>query len=210
MGASNPSVGLTKWVESETLYSGKYYTRFAVSSTQTNVDAVVTPKGTGGFSLQQADGTNTGGDARGNRSVDLTLGRSLATQVASGTYSFAQGYSCTSIGNMVRITGTTITSVQAFDNVGDTAITYIWKNVNGESELPAEFPVAWNNYTVVVGGKTSGNAQYWLKYSDGVWKETYDPTIYSRLNYTTMPHKLTRKEDISGNVYFDTFNVCSE
>ena len=120
----------------------------------------------------------------------------------------AQGYSCTSIGNMVRITGTTITSVEAFDNVGDTAITYIWKNVNGEAELPAEFPVAWNNYTVVVGGKTSGNAQYWLKYSNGVWKETYDPTIYARLNYTTMPHKLTRKEDISGNVYFD-FEVIS-
>jgi len=98
MGVKNPSVGLTKWVESETLYSGKYYTRFTPASTQTNVDAVVTPKGTGGFSLQQADGTNTGGDARGNRSVDLTLGRSLATQVASGTYSFAQGYSCTASG----------------------------------------------------------------------------------------------------------------
>jgi len=98
MGVSNPSVGLTQWVESATLYLGKYYTRFAVSSTQTNVDAVISPKGTGGFSLQQANGTTAGGNARGNLSVDLTLGRSLTAQVASGLYSFAQGFACTASG----------------------------------------------------------------------------------------------------------------
>ena len=114
-----------------------------------------------------------------------------------------QGYTCEVVGNLVKVTHTSITNVVAFDNVGDTAITYIWKNVQGETELPAEFPTAWNNFTVAVGGKTSSLSQYWLKYVDGLWLETYDPSRYGRLNATTMPHKLTRKVDGLGEVYFD-------
>jgi len=85
MSVKNPSGGLTNWMESETLYSGKYYTRFIPASTQTNKDAVVSPLGTGGFSLQQPDGTAAGGNARGAKAKDFGLIRSAFAQVASGT-----------------------------------------------------------------------------------------------------------------------------
>jgi hypothetical protein len=111
MPVTNPaSGGLTKFTESETLYSGKYYNKLAINSTQTNVDAVFSPKGDGGFSLQQADGTTAGGNARGTRSVDLQTSRAAATQVASGNFSFANGYSSTASGTYSFTNGNLCTS----------------------------------------------------------------------------------------------------
>jgi hypothetical protein len=110
MPVTNPAGGLTKWVESETLYSGKYYTKFAPTSTQTNKNVVASPLGTGGFSLQQADGTTAGGNARGDYSVDLQLARDSAVQVASGSYSFAQGLSCTASGFYSFVQGNSCTA----------------------------------------------------------------------------------------------------
>jgi len=99
MPVNNPtSAGLTKWVESETLYSGKYYNKLAVLSSQPNADAVISPKGTGGFSLQQADGTTIGGNARGLGAVDLQTSRTNANQVASGDSSFVAGKNCRATG----------------------------------------------------------------------------------------------------------------
>lgn len=63
-----------------------------------NVDAaaksalVLTPKGVGSFILgPKPTGAATTGNARGDYAVDLQLDRSVATQVASGTRSFAAG-----------------------------------------------------------------------------------------------------------------------
>jgi len=89
---NNPIPGLARWVESETLYSGKYYTRLLVSSAQTNVDAIISPKGSGAFSLQQADGTATGGETRGLYAVDLSLGRANPQAVASGYHALNNGF----------------------------------------------------------------------------------------------------------------------
>jgi hypothetical protein len=61
-------------------------------SGETNSALVLTPKGTGAFILgPKPDGTATGGNARGTRAVDLQLARNTATQVASGSGSFAAG-----------------------------------------------------------------------------------------------------------------------
>ena len=58
----------------------------------TNIDAAIVPKGTGAFMLDIPDGTNTGGgNKRGQYAVDLQQNRSLASQVASGDYSFIGG-----------------------------------------------------------------------------------------------------------------------
>ena len=99
------ATGLTNWTESVTLYSSKYYTRLAVTSAQANVDAVISPKGQGGFSLQQADGTAAGGNARGLYAIDLSLVRDLASQVANGDFSFNSGYSGTASGDYAWNTG---------------------------------------------------------------------------------------------------------
>lgn len=65
----------------------------SISATDTgaNADACFIPKGTGAFLLSVPDNAATGGNKRGNKSVDLQLDRALATQVASGSFAFAAG-----------------------------------------------------------------------------------------------------------------------
>ncbi len=113
--------GLANWVDSLS-GSGINATRKVASFTATNaasdVDAVVSPKGEGAFSLQVPDGTTTGGNKRGFRSVDLGLLRGNANQVASGDYSFVAGQNAKStgtdavaIGNTAFATGTGATAI---------------------------------------------------------------------------------------------------
>lgn len=58
----------------------------------TDVTIAITPKGNGAFSLQTPTSNITGGNQRGIKAVDLQLGRTQATSVASGVYSFCAGY----------------------------------------------------------------------------------------------------------------------
>jgi len=51
----------------------------------TSVSYGPNPAGTGFFSLQKPDGTELGGDCRGNKAIDLQLSRSSPDQVALGT-----------------------------------------------------------------------------------------------------------------------------
>ena len=56
-----------------------------------NVNAAITPKGTGALVAQIPDGTTVGGNARGTYAVDFQMGRNNANQVASGNYSVIAG-----------------------------------------------------------------------------------------------------------------------
>jgi hypothetical protein len=61
-------------------------------SGQTNSALVLSPKGTGALIAgPKPDGTSTGGNARGDRAVDLQVERNAANQVASGDNSIAIG-----------------------------------------------------------------------------------------------------------------------
>ena len=76
---------LTNWTESTNTYSSQVGVRFLATNAGTNVDAVISPKGTGAFYLgAYADGTATGGNNRGLYALDLGFRRSSANQVASG------------------------------------------------------------------------------------------------------------------------------
>lgn len=58
-----------------------------------NISAVITPKGSGSFSLgPKPDGTTTGGNARGQYAVDLSMVHAAANYVASGNYALAGVY----------------------------------------------------------------------------------------------------------------------
>jgi len=83
---------------------------FTASGGTTNQDAVVQPKGTGAFILQLPDNTATGGNKRGDHAIDLQTGRTVATRVASGQYSFVAGYDNTATQNMSIAIGNTNTS----------------------------------------------------------------------------------------------------
>jgi len=85
----------------------------AVSNSNSNVGLAIAPKGTGALTAHIPDGTATGGNARGDYSVDLQTQRTNATDVASGAnstipggrrctasadYSFATGFRGTASG----------------------------------------------------------------------------------------------------------------
>lgn len=71
-----------------------------------NLGIALTPRGTGAISAQVPDSTSTGGNARGNNSVDLQMVRSAATQVASGTQSVVGGgANNTASGNEATVSG---------------------------------------------------------------------------------------------------------
>jgi hypothetical protein len=73
--------------------------QIAAKGSGINIGLALTPKGTGYISAQVPDGTTTGGNARGTRSVDLQAIRYTNTQVASGASSFLfPGDGCTAAG----------------------------------------------------------------------------------------------------------------
>jgi hypothetical protein len=82
-----------------------------VTGGSTNVDLVLTPKGTGAFVLgPEPDGTAVGGDKRGAFAVDLQLGHGVSSRVASGSDSFAAGSGCTASGTNAIAIGSGVTS----------------------------------------------------------------------------------------------------
>lgn len=68
---------------------------------ETNIDFVISPKGTGAILAHMPDGTVAGGSKRGSGAVDLQMGRTSAEKVASGSRSVAMGYN-----NSASSTGT--------------------------------------------------------------------------------------------------------
>jgi hypothetical protein len=61
------------------------------TSSETNIDFTLNPKGTGALTAQVADNTTTGGNKRGANATDLQTSRLNATHVASGSLSIAIG-----------------------------------------------------------------------------------------------------------------------
>jgi len=117
--------GLQYWTESEDA-AVQQSTIFTPNNSATNVNAVIQPKGNGANTAQTPDGTNAGGNARGNYATDWQKIRNSNAQVASGVgaaipggyrniasgnYSFAAGNSANAsadtaiaIGNGVNAT----------------------------------------------------------------------------------------------------------
>lgn len=64
----------------------------AENSVESNISIALQPKGTGAFYLgPKADGTATGGNARGSYTVDLQMGRNAATNIPTTSYSILAG-----------------------------------------------------------------------------------------------------------------------
>ena len=84
---------LVNWTESNYTYSSKTGVKWAPNNAATNVDAVIQPKGQGGFLLTEPDGTTTGGNQRGAQAIDLQVYRDQAEDVASGAQSVTMGLS---------------------------------------------------------------------------------------------------------------------
>ena len=98
LGGGNLTVGLTYFTESYNnsgLNATVPVAGFSATGAAANIDFALIPKGAGALTAQVANNAVSGGSKRGYRSVDLQMGRTAATQVASGDYSVAMGYSNT-------------------------------------------------------------------------------------------------------------------
>lgn len=86
--------GLTNWtdsINSSAPNATVLVSEFTATNGATNVDAAIKAKGTGAHLAQTPDATATGGDKRGQYSVDWQKVRAAADQVASGNYSTVGG-----------------------------------------------------------------------------------------------------------------------
>ncbi len=135
---------LTQWTEAGGTYGGQVYTQWTPSS-GTNVASVLTPKGTGAFQLQVADGTAAGGDNRGNYAVDLQTWRNYANEVASGNHSFV-------IGGASKATGVGSVAIgQSSISTGSVSVALGGSHAYGDASLAAAGGIANGNYSTALG-----------------------------------------------------------
>jgi len=116
-------------------------TSSVIASTTTNASLVIAPNGTGALIADIPDGTATGGNARGNNSVDLQMNRANASQVASGLESMILG------GNNNRSSGER--SISAGGQNVSSAYTSI---------AIGENCVASNSYSIAIGNANTASS----------------------------------------------------
>lgn len=117
--------GLTNWVEAVNTAAPNAtvpVVSFTATNAATNVDAVLAPKGTGAIASRVADNTSANGNKRGINAVDWQTSRSIATAVASASWSaIGGGSSNTASGSNATVPGgsTNVASGTASFAVGD-------------------------------------------------------------------------------------------
>lgn len=92
--AASGGGGLSYFTEAQSTSSPNgtvYVSSITASGGVSNIDAVISPKGTGAVLADVPDSTATGGNKRGANAIDLQTARDGATQVASGDYSVCLG-----------------------------------------------------------------------------------------------------------------------
>ncbi|HVK60600.1 MAG TPA: hypothetical protein VM432_03575 [Bdellovibrionales bacterium] len=149
-------VGLTNFVDSVNASAPNGTIRvaqFAPSSTNTDVDISITPKGTGALLIQTPDGTDAQGDKRGPYAVDFQRVRSASTQVASGYYSALIGGLSNEVsgfasGNFAGQNSTTSGDYSAVIAGDSNAATFAYSATLGGYKIRAE-----QNYATAVGGQ---------------------------------------------------------
>jgi hypothetical protein len=147
--------GLTHFTESTYTNSGKTGVKLLATNAEADVDVVIGSKGTGALLAQEPDGTEAGGNNRGNNAVDLQMVRDDANQVASGNFSTISGgdknrasggRSTVSGGRSNTATGT-YSTISGGEN--NTATTFHSTVSGGRSNT------ASSNYTTVSGGENN-------------------------------------------------------
>lgn len=149
-------------------------------------------------------------DAERGASTDI-IAENLDTFSATGvstTYydnitnaSAVTGLTITRYGSVLHIQSTDTTDFQV--TVGDSHggdHLLVFKDTTPDfKKLPIEAP---NDFVIeVAGDNQKAQDDYYVKFDNGVWKETVEPNIIIDLDATTMPHKLVK--DVSANFTFD-------
>ena len=157
IGAASSASPLTYWTESQATTSPNstiHFNSFAVVESGSHAAIALVPKGNGGFALAIPDSSTTGGNVRGTQSVDLQLSRSAATQVSSGTNSFAAGRSSTASGDAcIAIGGAAVAS-------GDGSVALNIGNSSGTQSFAFSGGNASGTAAAAGGNGTSASGDY--------------------------------------------------
>jgi len=147
--------GLTNFTESTATYSTKVYVALVPNNAATNVNTVFSAKGTGYISAQIPDGTTTGGNQRGPKSVDLQMTRSAASQIVGGYYSFAAGSNNTVSGNSSGSIGKGNTCS------GNYSMAFGKDNSSTHGGIAAGIACAsTSSYSASIGGRNTADGKY--------------------------------------------------
>lgn len=111
------------------------------------------------------------------------------------------GITVTRYGSVLHIqsTDTTNFQVEVGDSHGGDHL-FVFKDETPDfKKLPVEGP---NDFVIKVSGDNQkAQDDYYVKFNNGVWKETIEPDALTQLDASTMPHKLAKQ--VSGNFIFD-------
>lgn len=161
------------------------------------------------------DSTSATQAAERGASTDL-IAQSLNTfsgTVVNGTYyenitnaSAVTGLTLTRYGSVIHIQSTNSTDfqVEVGDSHGNEHLLVFKKETPDFKKLPVEGP---NDFVIGVSGDNQkAQDDYYVKFSNGVWKETVEPNVLIDLDASTLPHKLSKLP--SGDFQFDEINYA--
>jgi len=131
----------------------------------------------------------------------------------NGTYyesitnaSAVTGLTLTRYGSVIHIQSTDSTNfqVEVGDSHGNEHL-FVFKDETPDfKKLPVEGP---NDFVIGVSGDNQkAQDDYYVKFSNGVWKETVEPNVLIDLDNATLPHKLSKLP--SGDFQFDEINYA--
>ena len=127
--------------------------------------------------------------------VDINLYKNITDASA------ISGITITRYGSVLHIQSTDATDfqVEVGDSHGNEHL-LVFKNETPDfKKLPVEGP---NDFVIEVSGDNQkAQDDYYVKFNDGVWKETTEPNTLIDLNAATLPHKLSKLP--SGDFQFD-------
>ena len=156
-GSGGGGGGLTNFTESQSTYSSSVSSIFDASGTDTNINAVLSPKGTGALIADEPDGTTTGGNARGIQAVDLQTFRGAATEVASGNRSIIPG-------GYYNTASATASVAMGRSNISSNAFAHSYGNANTSSGYGAftfgSFNSATGQYGTAIGYQSTVSADW--------------------------------------------------
>lgn len=175
--------GLTNWTESVNTTSPnatKPVVAFTSTNAATDVDAAIVPKGNGAVMAAIPDGATTGGNKRGQNSVDWQTDRFANTHVASGAYSVVAGGSRNTASGSTSFVGGGSTNVAS-----SVAGVVMGGGTNTASGV---------SYSVVCGGNNNTASGQWSTVPGGfVCNATGDASF-------AMGYRLTADASFSGAV----------
>ncbi|MDB4681403.1 hypothetical protein OAE88_00685 [bacterium] len=133
-------------------------------------------------------------DGGGTASVTtsgITTTEAVATDIATKLTALS-GITATTVGSIVQLsnTGTTMVAIETNDSYGDQA-SFGWVDeVENSADLPKN--LNFEGAVVKVSGTNAIGGAFWLKYTNGLWRESIAPSLLTEIDGSTMPHKLVR------------------